>query len=122
LLTHSADCILTIVDASKLVEKLGSFFPIPVEVLPCAWLTVQKAITSFGGKSDLRLTTGKDGPLVTDQGNFILDAFFPKNMEWLPLDSALDLLPGVLGHGLFLRYTAKTKVLVGESGTIRVIS
>ena len=121
LLAHSAHRFLIIVDSGKLVEKLGSFFPIPVEVLPFAWLTVQKAILSLGGKSALRPTTGKDGPLVTDQGNFVLDALFPKNVDWIPLDVALDILPGVVGHGLFLRYRSKTTVMVSESGNVRVI-
>jgi ribose 5-phosphate isomerase A len=127
LLVQVCDRFLVIVDESKLVDHLGTRFPVPVEVLPCAWLISQAGITSLGGACTLRQALRKDGPVITDHGNFVLDATFPANPDWPALDRALNDIPGVVGHGLFLRYGGKTQVLIGtspesgEAGSVRII-
>lgn len=118
LLAQACDRFVVIIDESKRVDRLGKRFPIPVESLPCAWLIVQAGIAALGGAASLRQGAGKDGPLVTDHGNFVLDATFARDSDWRALDASLDALPGVVGHGLFLRFAGKTQVLVGTPGGV----
>jgi ribose 5-phosphate isomerase A len=123
LLAEACDRFLVIVDEGKLVPRLGTKFPVPVEIMPASLRLVQRGILALGGKPALRLCGGgKDGPVVSDNGNLILDLTFAGTPDWTALDAALDGLPGVVGHGLFLRYAAKSTVLVGSAGGVRVIA
>jgi ribose 5-phosphate isomerase A len=72
-------------------------------------------------KVTLRASAGKDGPVLTDQGHVVVDAAFPQGSDWKALDAALNAIPGVTGHGLFLRWTGKTQVLIGGGGKVREI-
>ena len=86
---------------------------IPVEVIPNAWKQVQEFISDMKGRSSLRMATKKAGPVVTDQGNLILDVLFDDGIK-NPKDIELSLnnIPGVLENGLFVDLT--DKVLVGK--------
>jgi ribose 5-phosphate isomerase A len=122
LLCEACDQFIVIVDGGKLVKSLGEKFPVPVEIMPGALLIAQRAIISMGGAPALRQSGGKDGPVVTDNGNLILDVIFPKGSDWQKLDQALDSLPGVVEHGLFLRYANKSQVLIGIDGAVQTIN
>ena len=67
---------IVVVYSTKLVEKLNLDFKLPVEVLPSAWKQVQKTLKDLEGEGDLRMSQRKAGPIVTDQGNLILDLTF----------------------------------------------
>lgn len=111
---------VVLVDPTKMVEVLGSRFPVPVEVMPMAVTPVMRALRELGANAELRLGQRKDGPVVTDQGFWIIDARFPGIRDPQGLDRILNDLPGVLDHGLFLGLA--TDVLVGEAdGTVRHI-
>jgi ribose 5-phosphate isomerase A len=96
----SADRFVAVVDPAKQAEVLDD--PVPVEVLPMARPTVADAIRELGGEPTLRAADRKSGPVVTDNGNLLLDADFG------PIDApeslAADLagLPGLVAHGLFV--------------------
>ena len=123
LVASKANRLLIVVDETKLVQSLNQSFPLPVEVLPNAWKQVQEIISEMNGSSSLRMATKKAGPVVTDQGNLILDVFFtdgiknPKDIEM-----SINNIPGVLENGLFVDLT--DKVLVGriENGVPNVFS
>ena len=112
-MASKANQLLIVVDETKLVQKLNQSFPLPVEVLPNAWKQVQGVISEMNGRSTLRMATKKAGPVVTDQGNLILDVLFndgiknPKDIEM-----SINNIPGVLENGLFVDLT--DKVLVGK--------
>lgn len=109
---------VVLVDPSKMVERLGSKFPVPVEILPMARTPVERALRRLGGHPELRLGGRKDGPVVTDQGLWILDCRFDRIDDPDGLDRAIKLLPGVLDHGLFIGMA--TRILVGhDDGTVR---
>ena len=104
---------LVVVDSSKLVEKLNLDFKLPVEVLPAAWKQVRKSLEDIGGISELRMAKRKAGPVVTDQGNLILDLIFKNGIDQPKyLESQINNIPGVLENGLFVNLT--DEVLVGE--------
>ena len=104
---------IVVVDSSKLVEKLNLDFKLPVEVLPSAWKQVQKTLEKFGGVGHLRMAQKKAGPIVTDQGNLILDVIFQNGIDRPDLmESQINNIPGVLENGLFINLT--DEVLVGK--------
>ncbi len=107
-----AQQFIVVVDQSKLVEVLGSTFPLPVEVLPIAVTPVTRALEALGGKPELRLGVKKDGPVITDQGNMVLDVTFTAIHDPAALEKTINNIPGVLENGLFVGLT--DLVLVGE--------
>ena len=108
-----ASKFIVVVDSSKLVTKLNLDFKLPVEVLPSAWKQVQKTLEGFGGVGELRMAQKKAGPIVTDQGNLILDLTFKNGIDQPDLlESQINNIPGVLENGLFVNLT--DEVLVGE--------
>jgi ribose 5-phosphate isomerase A len=90
-----------LVDQSKLVTKLGGKFPIPVEVLPVALRVVERELAAIGAvEIVLRLAVKKDGPVVTEHGNFVLDVRFGDIGKTLERD--IKAVPGVIESGLFM--------------------
>ena len=73
-----------------------------MEVLPFANKSVQIQVARMGGRATLREATGKVGPVVTDNGNFILDADFGRIKNPPLLQRRLKEVPGLLETGLFL--------------------
>lgn len=96
----AADRFLVVVDITKRAERLDR--PVPVEVLPDARPTVAAAVERLGGEPRLRQATRKDGPVVTDNGNLVLDCAFGAVDAPAALAAALDGVPGVVAHGLFV--------------------
>lgn len=90
-----------LVDESKLVSRLGEKFPIPVEVLPVALRFVERQLTAIGAVGcALRPAVKKDGPVITEHGNLILDVRFGEIGKSLERD--IKAIPGVIESGLFL--------------------
>jgi len=109
---------VVVADPTKEVNRLGTEQPLPVEVLPMAVTPVSQALQRRGATPELRMAEAKDGPAVTDQGLWIIDAHFDGGIDDpASLDSFLGTRPGVLDHGLFLNVA--TDVLIGHpDGTI----
>ena len=121
LVARRAKRFVVVVDAGKLVERLNLSFLLPVEVLPGAWRQVKAELAALGGESELRMAVRKAGPVVTDQGNLVLDVRFAGGIaDPATLESTLNNLPGVLENGLFVNLV--DQVLVGEivAGEARV--
>lgn len=114
-----ADRFVVVADPSKRVDTLGTNAPLPVEVLPMACAPVTHALEQLGATPALRMASEKDGPVVTDQGFWVVDARFANGIaDPDALDETLCGLPGVLDHGLFLEVA--TDVLVGHpDGTVK---
>ncbi|MEO1590680.1 MAG: ribose-5-phosphate isomerase RpiA [Cyanobacteria bacterium J06632_22] len=107
-----AERFVVVVDSSKLVDKLGTTFALPIEVLPMAIAPVSRAVKALGGEPDLRMGINKDGPIITDQGNMILDVKFSAIDDPAQMEQVLNNIPGVLENGLFVGVA--TEVLIGE--------
>lgn len=113
LVARRADRFVVVVDGSKLVDTLNLAFLLPVEVLPGAWRQVKAQLGEMGGDAELRMAVRKAGPVVTDQGNLVLDVKFAGGIsEPARLEREINNLPGVLENGLFVELT--DQVLVGE--------
>ena len=112
--------LVIVVDERKLAKHLGEKQLVPLEVFPFAYKTVQVEITKIGGRAKLREFPGKAGPVITDNGNFVLDTDFGRITHPFQLDRRLKMLPGVLETGLFLRMT--DRVYVGQrTGKVEMI-
>jgi ribose 5-phosphate isomerase A len=93
---------IIIADETKLVKKLGTNHPVPIEVLAFAMGPVILKVEKLGMKPILRAGTAKVGPIVTDNGNFILDLWGKPIDNPKKLDAELRSIPGVVETGLFL--------------------
>jgi ribose 5-phosphate isomerase A len=107
-----ANSFIVVVDSGKLVDKLGSTFLLPVEVIPMARTPVMRALEKLGGQPTLRMGVKKAGPVVTDQGNLVIDVKFSVIDNPAELEKTINNIPGVLENGLFVGVT--DVVLVGE--------
>ena len=103
---------IVVVDSSKIVDRLNSTFLLPVEVLPMAMTPVMRAIENLGGKPELRMGVRKAGPVITDEGNFVIDVQFDEIANPAELEKTLNNIPGVLENGLFVGVA--NVVLIGE--------
>ena len=113
LVAARADRFVVVVDSTKLVDRLNLGFLLPVEVLPGAWRQVQQQLASMGGSAELRMAQRKAGPVVTDQGNLVLDVRMDGGIaDPVELERAVNNIPGVLENGLFVNLA--DEVLVGE--------
>lgn len=113
----AAKKLIIIVDESKLVTHLGERFALPIEVVPQACETALKNIKeNHSTAANLRMAVKKLGPVVTDLGNFIIDARFDRIRDPDRLERDLNAIPGVVENGLFLNMT--DIVLVGKADTV----
>ncbi|XP_072112809.1 ribose-5-phosphate isomerase [Mobula birostris] len=96
---------IIIADYRKDSKNLGENWKkgVPIEVIPMAYVPVTRAIvTKFGGNVDLRMAVSKAGPVVTDNGNFILDWKFSNISDWKDVNVGIKMIPGVVETGLFI--------------------
>ena len=106
LLISSSPVNYIIIDESKKVTKLGTNFPVPIEVFPSAILHVEEELNKLGAYSLLlRPAKGKDGPVITENGNLILDARFNSINDDLELK--IKAIIGVIESGLFIKYNVE---------------
>lgn len=107
-----------IADESKLVRTLGAF-PLPVEVIPMAAARIMRQFSAMGGKAQIRL---KDGvPLVTDNGQHILDVTGLQIQDPLAFESTVNQWPGVVTVGVFAHQRAQV-CLLGTSEGVRCLT
>ncbi|MDW7692239.1 ribose 5-phosphate isomerase A [Flammeovirgaceae bacterium SG7u.111] len=103
LLMSAASKTYILADKSKFVSNLGEKFAVPIEVLPIAVNSLENSLLSLGASTiSLRIGIKKDGPVMTENGNFILDVNF-KNIG-KELEKEINMLPGVLDNGLFMNF------------------
>ena len=112
----AADRLVIVVDPSKESERLDR--PVPVAVLPEARRPVAEAIGALGSEPTLRAAAHKDGPVVTDDGAFVLDCSFGPIERPEDLAAELNSIPGTIGHGLFV--DAADEIRVGGQNEVTV--
>ena len=108
-----AQQFICIADGSKLVKLLGKF-PLPVEVIPMAQAVVIRKLNDIGGDARLRLKNGV--PVLTDNGNIIIDVHGFQINNPIELEAEINNIVGVVTVGLFARQAANICLLGTESG------
>ncbi len=119
---YNAARLYVVVDESKLSRQLGSVYPVPVEVIPGALVPASRALTELETRPVLRMAAKKAGPVVTDNGNLILDIHFDgRAFDAAALETEINRIPGVLENGIFSR--AEAEIWVGRSdGTVEQVT
>ncbi len=110
--------MVIIVDESKIVERLGSRFSVPVEVVPFGWETTQKRLKDIGGNPSLRLAKN-NAPFITDGGHYIMDCAFGPMEKPKEIAHHLDHVVGAVEHGLFLGFASE--VYVAGSDGVKIL-
>jgi ribose 5-phosphate isomerase A len=115
IVASASDRNVIVVHEAKLVERLGSTFPLPVEVVSFGWRTHLPALAALGARPELR--RNEDGaPYATDDGHLLLDCWFEGGIDDPPgVERALRARPGVVEVGLFLGL-ADTLIVAGAAG------
>ena len=97
---------IIIADEKKKVKILGeNGHPVPIEVVPFAIPLVQHRVQALNGSTLLRETKGKLGPIISDNGNAIMDATFGNIKDAKQLEQQLKMIPGIVETGLFIGLT-----------------
>ena len=114
---HASARYAIVVDESKLVDVLGARFPVPIEVVPEALAPVRAGLERRGYQPALRLAVRKQGPVVTDNGNFILDVRPPVEFDPVAAERELAAIPGIVENGIFTCHV--TDLFVGGASGVR---
>jgi ribose 5-phosphate isomerase A len=116
LLAKAAKQFLVVADKSKLVDRIGTNFAIPIEVMPFAWKAAKHSLEEVGGVGDLRQNSAKDGLSITSHGSLVLDMSFDKSISESALNQLINNIPGVVEHGIFHQLTSA--VLIAGDGKV----
>jgi ribose 5-phosphate isomerase A len=112
IIASSSKKLVVIADYTKKSEFLGENWKkgVPIEIIPLAYVPIMKRLEKLGGKPVLRMAQAKAGPVVTDNGNFIIDVDFGKIENPSDLNNKLLQIPGVVDSGFFLGMTSKAYI------------
>ena len=119
IIANASKKILIVVDESKVSRVLGTNFPLPVEIIRFGWEATQIEVNRICGKSTLRLALAhdEDQPLITDNGNYILDCHFDGIPAPDQVELQLNNIPGVVENGIFVNRA--DKIIIGTPSGIR---
>ncbi len=106
LLAKAAKQFIVVADKSKLVDRIGTNYAIPIEVMPFAWQAAKKSIEEAGGQGGLRQNVAKDGLSMSSYGSLVLDMTFNQSILEEDLNQLLNNIPGVVEHGIFRGLTS----------------
>ncbi len=114
--------LVIIADFRKVSEKLGENWRngVPIEVIPMAYKPIMKKLENLEGKPVLRMAQSKAGPLVSDNGNFIIDVDFGTIKNPSELNNKMLLIPGVVDTGLFINMASKAYI-GKEDGNVLIL-
>lgn len=119
IIAYNSEFFIVIGDETKRVKSLGVHFPLPIEIVPEARLSIMKKLESYGVSMIIRDGIRKKGPVITDNGNFIMDITWPSHAKINPvkLESELNAIPGIIENGFFTQKTPRV-FLSHADGTV----
>ena len=97
----AAKLFIVVTDEKKQSQKLGEKFSVPIEIIPSSLAIVKKRLESMGATPELRMGVKKAGPVITDNGNFIIDANFGIIEDPAKLETDINAIIGVVENGIF---------------------
>lgn len=118
IIARASQEFLVIVDSSKYPRDLLSY-PVPVEIIKQAIITVLQPIFNLGGELQLRYGSGKKGPVITDNGNIIGDITFKKEYDPFNMELNLNNIAGIIENGLFP--SDADKIIIGNKNNAKLI-
>ena len=109
IIAYNSAVFVVIADESKSVKTLGVNFPLPIEIVPEARLSIMKKLEAYGVSMIIRDGVRKKGPVITDNGNFIMDIKWSAHEKINPvkLESELNAIPGIIENGFFTQKTPR---------------
>ncbi|WNY29102.1 Ribose-5-phosphate isomerase A [Methanimicrococcus stummii] len=117
IVSMSADRFVVVSDPAKKAKTLSVF--VPIEVMPFGRALVMQSLKDIGGDPTLRAAAKKDGPVITDNGNFVVDCTFGEIKDPKELAAKISQIPGVVEHGIFMNVD---EVVIGNAdGTVEII-
>ncbi len=123
IIASSSKKLVIVVDYSKKSDYLGEKWKkgVPIEIIPLAYIPIMKRLEKLGGTPILRMAQAKAGPVVSDNGNFIIDVDFGKIENPMELNLKLLQIPGVVDTGLFI--SMASKVYIGQKdGKVEILN
>ena len=114
---YNSKIFVVVADSTKAVETIGTKFPVPVEIIGDARIPVTNALNELGAKCVLREGVRKCGPVITDNGNQILDCTWEKPIDVAAMEDKINGIVGVVENGLFSKNKPIVFVAKGD-GTI----
>lgn len=117
ILASMAKEFILIGDSGKFASHLNTTYPIVIEVIPGAIMFVQNWLTTNFPKAviTIRMSTQKDGALISDHGNLLADIYFTNLLALEKLNIMIKMVPGIVEHSLFYRIASKA-IIAGEEG------
>lgn len=101
LVEYNAKTFVVVADSSKAVKTIGTKFPVPVEIIGEARVAVTNALNDLGATCVLREGLRKCGPVITDNGNQILDCTWKEPINVAEMEDKINHIAGVVENGLF---------------------
>jgi ribose 5-phosphate isomerase A len=122
ILAYNSKRLIIVADFTKDSKVLGEKWKkgVPLEVIPSAYVPIKKKITEMKGKPTLRMGVNKAGPVITDNGNFIIDADFGHIKNPHNLESELQKIPGIVETGLFINMALACYIGM-EDGSVKEV-
>ncbi len=117
-IADASDRLVIVIDDSKMCDRLTG--PVPLEVVPFAVSHVQRRLVALGGVPVVREGVQKDGPVISDNGNIILDCGGLDLSDPLGMECILNNIPGVVGCGIFAEFGKRMSVIIGGQTDCRV--
>ena len=112
IVADAAKKFVVVIDESKSVAGLNA--AVPIEILPFAYGSVCEKLKELGGNPEMRNGVKKDGPVISDNGNYIFDCAFGEINDPKAMEKAINEIPGVLENGIFASMNAKTEIIIGK--------
>jgi ribose 5-phosphate isomerase A len=119
IVVEAAERFVVVAETAKLVDRLGSRFPLPVEVVRFGWRETRRGLLELLPRADLR--SAGEPPFLTDEGHYLLDCELPQGADLARLDADIRSIPGAVEHGLFLGL-AERALLGTPAGDVEVLA
>ena len=118
---YASDHYAVLAAGDKLVSGIGPGFKVPVEVVREARVTASKAMEALGAVPEVRMAVKKMGPVITDNGNILIDLHFDKPINPPEMEQKINMIPGVVETGLFTKLKKLDAFIGYEDGTVKHI-
>ena len=120
IVAYNAKRFIVVADESKIVDSLGTKFPLPVEVIPEARFAVIRRLEELGAHCTLREAVKKCGPVITDNGNIILDILWDNPVKPEILEDTIKSITGVVEVGFFTKNKPQVFVAHGDGSVTKI--